>query len=220
MAPEVILTDPEAGNKTASYDTKADIWSIGITAIEIAEKNPPLSDIHPMRALFLIPNSTLGLAKPKSWSKPFQEFIALCLTKEPAKRPSAAECLKHPFLAKAEKFDRVKIIGELVQKVKIIREKKKAGIEIDDDEEDERVSEVPAKVISETMKLAKQNAEKQQEATSIPSVPSTAARIIFNHSRPLQTKFQWMNRSLHSFHKLYQIPLGMFCHGRPLLVPY
>ncbi|KAI9088188.1 kinase-like domain-containing protein, partial [Phlyctochytrium arcticum] len=101
MAPEVIMTDPEsATHSTASYDSKADIWSIGITAIEIAEKNPPLSDIHPMRALYLIPNSDLGLAKPKAWSKPFQEFIAYCLIKDPVKRPSATELLQHPFLAK------------------------------------------------------------------------------------------------------------------------
>ncbi|KAI8827284.1 kinase-like domain-containing protein, partial [Fimicolochytrium jonesii] len=101
MAPEVIMTDPEsATHSSASYDAKADIWSIGITAIEIAEKNPPLSDIHPMRALYLIPNSDLGLAKPKNWSKTFQDFIAVCLIKDPIKRPSAAQLLQHPFMVK------------------------------------------------------------------------------------------------------------------------
>ncbi|RKO96262.1 hypothetical protein CXG81DRAFT_6749, partial [Caulochytrium protostelioides] len=101
MAPEVIMTDPDsATHSTASYDAKADIWSIGITAIEIAEKNPPLSDIHPMRALYLIPNSDLGFAHPKSWSKPFQDFVSHCLTKDPQKRPSASQILQHPFLAR------------------------------------------------------------------------------------------------------------------------
>ncbi|KAI8617844.1 kinase-like domain-containing protein [Chytriomyces sp. MP71] len=90
MAPEVIACDPEsASSHTAAYDCKADIWSIGITAIEIADKNPPLSDIHPMRALHMIPSSNLGLAKPKNWSKPFVDFVASCLVKDPSKRPSA-----------------------------------------------------------------------------------------------------------------------------------
>jgi serine/threonine protein kinase len=166
MAPEVISTDPESGNKSASYDSKADIWSIGITAIEIAEKNPPLADIHPMRALILIPTSNLGLAKPKSWTRPLQEFISLCLTKDPANRPSAAECLKHPFVARAQEYNRTKIIADMVAKVRVIREKKKAGIDLDDEDdgEEDRSSEVfPIKAISETMKLAKMRKEEEDE---------------------------------------------------------
>ncbi|KAI9348493.1 kinase-like domain-containing protein, partial [Obelidium mucronatum] len=101
MAPEVISCDPEsASSQSAHYDCKADIWSIGITAIEIADKNPPLSDIHPMRALHLIPSSNLGLAKPKNWTKVFVDFIASCLVKDPVKRPSAKEILQHPFMQK------------------------------------------------------------------------------------------------------------------------
>jgi serine/threonine protein kinase len=99
MAPEVIKCDPEnATSRSANYDCKADIWSIGITAIEMADKNPPLSDIHPMRALYLIPDADLGLAKPKNWSKTFVDFISCCLTKDPEKRPSAKEILNHPFM--------------------------------------------------------------------------------------------------------------------------
>ncbi|KAI8994353.1 kinase-like domain-containing protein [Gaertneriomyces semiglobifer] len=112
MAPEVIMTDPETGNGNATYDAKADIWSIGITAIEIAEKNPPLSDIHPMRALYLIPNSELNFAKPKNWSKTFQDFVSVCLTKDPNKRPSAQQLLQHPFLAKAAALPRQKLEKE------------------------------------------------------------------------------------------------------------
>ncbi|KAJ3222534.1 hypothetical protein HK099_002207 [Clydaea vesicula] len=168
MAPEVIMTDPESSSsKTATYDTKADIWSIGITAIEIAEKNPPLNDIHPMRALFLIPTSNLGLAKPKNWSKPFQDLIAECLIKDPNTRPTAIQILNHPFFAKAKNLDRRRIIFELVQKVRVIREKKKAGLDIDD-EEDEKKEEIPQKVLSETMKLAKkaQNASNKDVSSN------------------------------------------------------
>jgi serine/threonine protein kinase len=170
MAPEVIMTDPEAGHKSASYDCKADIWSIGITAIEIAEKNPPLADIHPMRALILIPTSNLGLAKPKSWTKPFQDFISQCLIKDPENRLSAAECLKHPFIAKVKDTNRTKIIADIVVKVRIAREKKKAGIDVDDDEDDDRASAaevVPIKAISETMRLAGVRKEEEDEARNI-----------------------------------------------------
>ncbi|KAI9355741.1 kinase-like domain-containing protein, partial [Zopfochytrium polystomum] len=126
--PEVIRCDPDsASSRDASYDYKADIWSIGITAIEIADKNPPLSDIHPMRALYLIPDSDLNLAKPKAWSKPFVDFIANCLVKDPVKRPSAAKLLEHPFMQKARGLNRKGIIADLIVKAKIARDRKKAG---------------------------------------------------------------------------------------------
>ncbi|KAJ3166932.1 hypothetical protein HDU88_003021 [Geranomyces variabilis] len=189
MAPEVIMTDPEnATHGSASYDAKADIWSIGITAIEIAEKNPPLSDIHPMRALTLIPTSDLGLAKPKNWSKTFQEFIAVCLIKDPTKRPSAAQLLAHPFLAKASGLPRQKIMTELVQKAKLAREKKKAGYDMDDDDdEDEKKDEIPAKAVAETMKQAKQAKQQQHIAPQPSARPSTAASITSSMSGDVPT---------------------------------
>ncbi|KAJ3357429.1 hypothetical protein HDU83_007360 [Entophlyctis luteolus] len=166
MAPEVINCDPDGPNsKVASYDCKADIWSIGITAIEIADKNPPLSDIHPMRALHLIPNSNLGLAKPKNWSKIFVDFISVCLIKDPTKRPSAHEILNHPFMTKAAGLPRQKIMQELVQKARSAKERKKAGLDVVDDEEDEveKKQAVPEKIIQEVKTLAKSNAARQAE---------------------------------------------------------
>lgn len=138
MAPEVIACDPEGPNsRTASYNTKADIWSIGITAIELAQKEPPLAEIHPMRAMYLIPNTELGLAKPKNFSKPFNEFIKYCLVKDPLARPTATEVLEHPFLAKAKASNRTVLIRDAVRKARIAREKKKMGIEYDDDDDEE-----------------------------------------------------------------------------------
>jgi hypothetical protein len=81
----------------------ADVWSIGITAIELADKNPPMSDIHPMRALHLIPEAdpqTLMLQQPKKWSKAFIQFIQHCLIKNPTQRPTAESALQHPWFNK------------------------------------------------------------------------------------------------------------------------
>eukprot|EP01029_Cantina_marsupialis_P014089 TRINITY_DN311_c2_g1_i2.p1 TRINITY_DN311_c2_g1~~TRINITY_DN311_c2_g1_i2.p1 ORF type:complete len:461 (+),score=134.32 TRINITY_DN311_c2_g1_i2:1177-2559(+) len=91
MAPEVI--------QEYSYDGKADIWSLGITAIELAEGEPPYSHIHPMRAIFMIPSQPPPkLSDAGKWSNEFNDFIATCLIKDPAKRPTSQELLSHPFV--------------------------------------------------------------------------------------------------------------------------
>uniref|UniRef100_A0A672RNM1 non-specific serine/threonine protein kinase n=1 Tax=Sinocyclocheilus grahami TaxID=75366 RepID=A0A672RNM1_SINGR len=95
MAPEVIACDE---NPDSTYDYRSDIWSLGITAIEMAEGAPPLCDMHPMRALFLIPRNPPPKLKSKKWSKKFIDFIEGCLVKSYPSRPSTEQLLKHSFI--------------------------------------------------------------------------------------------------------------------------
>ncbi|KAM9270547.1 LOW QUALITY PROTEIN: mitogen-activated protein kinase kinase kinase kinase 1 [Cariama cristata] len=97
MAPEVAAVELKGG-----YNELCDVWSVGITAVELAELQPPLFDVHPLRVLFLMSKS--GYQPPKlkdkaKWSPPFHNFVKVTLTKNPKKRPSAAKMLSHQFVA-------------------------------------------------------------------------------------------------------------------------
>lgn len=83
----------------SSYDARCDIWSVGITAIELAEGDPPLSEQHPMRALFQIPRiPPPTLSRPEEYSQQLQDFIGECLVKDLEQRPFARELLEHPLM--------------------------------------------------------------------------------------------------------------------------
>uniref|UniRef100_A0A8C2U7L5 non-specific serine/threonine protein kinase n=1 Tax=Coturnix japonica TaxID=93934 RepID=A0A8C2U7L5_COTJA len=120
MAPEVIACDE---NPDATYDFKSDLWSLGITAIEMAEGAPPLCDMHPMRALFLIPRNPPPRLKSKKWSKKFQSFIESCLVKNHSQRPTTEQLMKHPFIRDQPNERQVRI----QLKDHIDRTKKKRG---------------------------------------------------------------------------------------------
>ena len=92
MAPEVIEQN--------SYDAKVDVWALGISAVEMAERSPPRSDVHPMRVIFMIAREPSPTFKDQSnWSEHFNDFISQCLIKDPAHRPSSAQLLSHPFVS-------------------------------------------------------------------------------------------------------------------------
>jgi serine/threonine kinase 3 len=133
MAPEVI---------TENYDQRADIWSLGITAIELAEGQPPLSDIHPMRAIFMIPRQPPPtLTTPSIWSESFNDFIAKTLVKDPEQRPAAILLLKgHPFIKniskKVKPKEQFKAMFELAHNVINSFGSKKKALNLESSESD------------------------------------------------------------------------------------
>ncbi|XP_028280100.1 mitogen-activated protein kinase kinase kinase kinase 3-like isoform X10 [Parambassis ranga] len=97
MAPEVAAVERKGG-----YNQLCDIWAVGITAIELAELQPPMFDLHPMRALFLMTKSNFQPPKLKDklkWTNNFHQFVKLALTKNPKKRPTAEKLLQYPFVS-------------------------------------------------------------------------------------------------------------------------
>ncbi|GMF32318.1 unnamed protein product [Phytophthora lilii] len=138
MAPEVI--------QEAQYDCKADLWSLGITALELAEGEPPLAHMHPMRAIFLIPNrAPPELREPNKYSPEFRDFLAVCLKKDPQERASAEDLLRHPFItrnvdrlransdrtaASGGRMSGLPVLQELVeQSLELVHEARQRGVE-------------------------------------------------------------------------------------------
>lgn len=111
MAPEVILAMDEG-----QYDGKVDVWSLGITCVELAERKPPLFNMNAMSALYHIAqNDPPMLTTPDSWSACFVEFVQLCLRKQPANRPTAEDLLQHSFVSQPRPEG---IILELIERTK------------------------------------------------------------------------------------------------------
>lgn len=105
MAPEVI--------EQSGYDFKADIWSLGITTMEMANAEPPNANTHPMKVLFLIPKAPAPRLEGDHYSRELKAFVAACLVKDPDRRPTAKDLLQHRFIRNA---GRVETLRELVRR--------------------------------------------------------------------------------------------------------
>ncbi|XP_015214343.2 myosin-IIIb isoform X1 [Lepisosteus oculatus] len=121
MAPEVIACEQQYDY---SYDARCDVWSLGITAVELGDGDPPLSELHPVKALFKIPrNPPPTLRCPDQWSRAYSHFISQCLIKDFEKRPSVTHLLEHPFIKQAHGKD----MALKQQLATLIREQQESG---------------------------------------------------------------------------------------------
>ncbi|KAL3891490.1 hypothetical protein ACJMK2_003751 [Sinanodonta woodiana] len=129
MAPEVI--------QEIGYDCVADIWSLGITALEMAEGKPPYGDIHPMRAIFMIPTKPPpSFRNPDKWSSEFIDFVQKCLVKNPEQRATAAELLKHEFITNAKPCS---ILQRMILEAKEIQEEQSLNTFNGEDEGEDEI---------------------------------------------------------------------------------
>uniref|UniRef100_A0A665UAH7 non-specific serine/threonine protein kinase n=1 Tax=Echeneis naucrates TaxID=173247 RepID=A0A665UAH7_ECHNA len=129
MAPEVI--------QEIGYNCVADIWSLGITAIEMAEGKPPYADIHPMRAIFMIPtNPPPTFRNPNLWSSAFQDFVSQCLVKNPENRATATQLLQHPFIKAPRPSSILRALITDAMEIKLKRQEEAEQREQDADDDD------------------------------------------------------------------------------------
>uniref|UniRef100_A0A0K8T701 Protein kinase domain-containing protein n=1 Tax=Lygus hesperus TaxID=30085 RepID=A0A0K8T701_LYGHE len=207
MAPEVIACDE---NPDATYDNRSDLWSLGITALEMAESQPPLCDLHPMRALFLIPRNPPPRLKSKKWSKKFHGFIETVLVKDYHQRPYTEQLLKHQFIRDqpTERQVRIQLKDHIDRCKKRKQEKEReeyrySGSENEEEEvatagEPSSIVQAPGdntlrrnfQQIQNETKETKHGKEKEREEIPEPGPPSRPAlpqRLIDQHppSRPL-----------------------------------
>uniref|UniRef100_A0A2D4K6P8 Uncharacterized protein n=1 Tax=Micrurus paraensis TaxID=1970185 RepID=A0A2D4K6P8_9SAUR len=173
MAPEVI--------QEIGYNCVADIWSLGITSIEMAEGKPPYADIHPMRAIFMIPtNPPPTFRKPELWSDEFTDFVKKCLVKNPEQRATATHLLQHPFIKNARQ---VSILRDLITEAMEIKTKKHEEQQRELEEEDENSDE--DELDSHTMVKTTSDTAGTMRATS--TMSDSAQTMIEHNSTMLES---------------------------------
>ncbi|XP_073925001.1 serine/threonine-protein kinase 3 isoform X2 [Castor canadensis] len=167
MAPEVI--------QEIGYNCVADIWSLGITSIEMAEGKPPYADIHPMRAIFMIPtNPPPTFRKPELWSDDFTDFVKKCLVKNPEQRATATQLLQHPFIKNAKP---VSILRDLITEAMELKAKRHEEQQRELEEEEENSDE--DELDSHTMVKTSSESVGTMRATS---TMSEGAQTMIEHS--------------------------------------
>uniref|UniRef100_A0A8C5BAR6 non-specific serine/threonine protein kinase n=1 Tax=Gadus morhua TaxID=8049 RepID=A0A8C5BAR6_GADMO len=144
MAPEVVMCETM---KDAPYDYKADIWSLGITLIELAQIEPPHHELNPMRVLLKIAKAEPpSLSHPHRWSPEFRDFVKVSLDKNPESRPTATQLLEHPFVRSVVSN---RPLRDLVAEAKAeVMEEIEDNREEGEDEESSELPLVPLSLIS------------------------------------------------------------------------
>ncbi|KAM5324067.1 STE20-like serine/threonine-protein kinase isoform 2-T2 [Glossophaga mutica] len=163
MAPEVVMCET---SKDRPYDYKADVWSLGITLIEMAEIEPPHHELNPMRVLLKIAKSEPPtLAQPSKWSSNFKDFLKKCLEKNVDSRWTTSQLLLHPFVT----VDSNRPVRELIAEAKAeVTEEVEDGKEDDDDEETENSLPIPAsKRASSDLSIASSEEDKLSQNACI-----------------------------------------------------
>ncbi|XP_066476059.1 STE20-like serine/threonine-protein kinase isoform X2 [Tiliqua scincoides] len=162
MAPEVVMCET---SKDRPYDYKADVWSLGVTLIEMAEIEPPHHELNPMRVLLKIAKSDPpSLAQPSKWSADFKDFLKKCLEKNVDARCSTAELLQHPFVTITSN----KPIRELIAEAKAeVTEEVEDGKDEDEEEESENSLLPPNKRASSDLSIASSEEDKLSQNASI-----------------------------------------------------
>lgn len=177
MAPEVI--------QEVGYDCLADVWSLGITAVEMAEGRPPYAEVHPMRAIFMIPTKPPPtLKEPKSFSNEFSDFIRMCLVKNPEERPSATALLQHRFIKTAKS---VAVLKALVQNAMHIVEE-----EYEDSGSDEEVEDDEFYTASNTM--VERSRKKDGTIMSTENTITDLGTLVIIHDDPEDDEMDTMKR--------------------------
>ncbi|XP_017585777.1 PREDICTED: serine/threonine-protein kinase 3 [Corvus brachyrhynchos] len=173
MAPEVI--------QEIGYNCVADIWSLGITSIEMAEGKPPYADIHPMRAIFMIPtNPPPTFRKPELWSDEFTDFVKKCLVKNPEQRATATQLLQHTFIKNAKP---VSILRDLITEAMEIKAKRHEEQQRELEEEEENSDE--DELDSHTM--VKTNSESAGTMRATSTMSEGAQTMIEHNSTMLES---------------------------------
>ncbi|KAK2707031.1 mitogen-activated protein kinase kinase kinase kinase 5-like isoform X2 [Artemia franciscana] len=189
MAPEVAAVERKGG-----YNQQCDIWAVGITAIELAELQPPMFDLHPMRALFLMSKSSFkppALKDKVKWSFEFHSFVKVALTKNPKKRPTAEKLLEHQFM-----------MGNLSRRlmVELLQQVSQPGTSVDMEDDDVNLQNVPQRIQSRATRNRKTKSEFLMEQVSISPPEEMPSTSWSNSSEPDGTEFdlstQWMDNEL------------------------
>eukprot|EP00834_Sanchytrium_tribonematis_P004141 NODE_188_length_13518_cov_0.721142.p1 type:complete len:631 gc:universal NODE_188_length_13518_cov_0.721142:12240-10348(-) len=190
MAPEVITSEQQG----TYYDHKADIWSLAITAIEMAECAPPMFDMHPMRVLFMIPKMEVPTLKPGKWSNEFKDYLKVSLQKDPDARPEARQLLQHPFVRVQQGAK--DIIKQLVEKARQAKKEKaqakkeeevpsSEGASEDEDQTGEKEKGNPTPILQPTSPPQPEVQQVQQQVQNMKIVdPNMANRkVVFKAKR-------------------------------------